>query len=921
MSNLETKVKITASNETAAGFDAAAENAEKAAKRIDADVAAMQQRLSAAMDKVKESFASGFQLDLGKLKDYSAQQEKFFTHMATRGKQVFEQTRTPLEQLKNKQAELNNLYKSGAIDAGTYARALKKATDEHRAAQSSGDGLGGVIGRLKGAMLGFVAAYATVGAISGFFKVADAANLAEARMVQATQSTEDAAWAQTALYEAAQRLQAPIGELQGSFSRISRAVYEMGGGAKEAVVLTEILTATARMSGASASEAAASAMQFAQALGSGVLQGDELRSILENNQVLAGELAKALGVSIGELRRMGSEGKLTSDVVANALLSNADNIRSSVSELPQTVGGAFTRIENAMTSLVDAFNSGSGAGQYIIEIFNAVADVIDAVSEALGGTDNKSTELGNNEGAKDFGRGVTMIFAGVIAAAKAVIDMFDAVGKSIGAQAAALDAFVRRDFRGAWEIAKSGAKDFGTNATNAILGVGDTYDNIINRINDKKGSINLGGTKTLTGEGGEKPDTKNNRGRSRDNRASEFAAELEVLKLQYAEEQRLQGTHYAYSKTAELQFWQEKLASVDKNSKAGIDIRRRILAVEQQIRAERDQLRQIEINGERAAAEHAIAMQQQRADQMLALGQINNEQRLEMQQQFEQQRFEIAMAALLERMELTKQEDDPVEIAKLNEQKLELEREFQRRKAEIQGKIDVEQEDPMRNIAQNMESSFAQAFQGILQRTMTFRQAMGNMFRGITQAFMAEGTKMVAQEAMMALRKTAIWTALFGTKAAMETTATGVSIANKTKETTTNVGMSAIEAAAAAFKAMAGIPYVGPIVAVGAAAAAMAAVMGLMRGISGGGGSSTSTTSTRLPSAAGGWDIPAGLNPITQLHENEMVLPSEHADTIRNMGNNGSGESIVINATGGDWIHKRDLAQLLRQMKRDFKFA
>lgn len=95
------------------------------------------------------------------------------------------------------------------------------------------------------------------------------------------------------------------------------------------------------------------------------------------------------------------------------------------------------------------------------------------------------------------------------------------------------------------------------------------------------------------------------------------------------------------------------------------------------------------------------------------------------------------------------------------------------------------------------------------------------------------------------------------------------------------------------------------------------AVMGLLGG---GNGSKTTTTTTRIPSAAGGWDIPAGLNPLTQLHEQEMVLPAEHANTIRGLASAGGGEPIVINATGGDFIHKNDLAKLLKQLNRDFKF-
>ena len=97
-------------------------------------------------------------------------------------------------------------------------------------------------------------------------------------------------------------------------------------------------------------------------------------------------------------------------------------------------------------------------------------------------------------------------------------------------------------------------------------------------------------------------------------------------------------------------------------------------------------------------------------------------------------------------------------------------------------------------------------------------------------------------------------------------------------------------------------------------------MLAFITGFGKGSGNSTSTTVTRIPSAAGGWDIPAGLNPMTQLHEREMILPAEHADTIR--GLSGAGQApIVINTSGGDFIHKKDLARMLKTMKRDFRFA
>ena len=103
----------------------------------------------------------------------------------------------------------------------------------------------------------------------------------------------------------------------------------------------------------------------------------------------------------------------------------------------------------------------------------------------------------------------------------------------------------------------------------------------------------------------------------------------------------------------------------------------------------------------------------------------------------------------------------------------------------------------------------------------------------------------------------------------------------------------------------------------------MSFVMGM-----GGKGGTTSTTTTRIPSASGGFDIPKGLNPMTQLHEQEMVLPAHIANPLRDQlaqgpaaGQGGDGGTVVINATGGDFIHKRDLVKVLTQMKRDFRFA
>jgi hypothetical protein len=179
--------------------------------------------------------------------------------------------------------------------------------------------------------------------------------------------------------------------------------------------------------------------------------------------------------------------------------------------------------------------------------------------------------------------------------------------------------------------------------------------------------------------------------------------------------------------------------------------------------------------------------------------------------------------------------------------------------------------------------------------------------------------------AVRVIRESALYKAMAGIQAGSQAAASGAVVAAKAGETTAVVGANATQAATGAAASQASIPYVGPALAIAAAAAMMAFVMGM--GGKGGGGGSTTTT-TRIPSASGGFDIPRGLNPMTQLHEQEMVLPAHIANPLRDSlaqggqaaGQGSDGAAVVIHTTGGDFIHKRDLAKLLTTMKRDYRF-
>jgi hypothetical protein len=182
-------------------------------------------------------------------------------------------------------------------------------------------------------------------------------------------------------------------------------------------------------------------------------------------------------------------------------------------------------------------------------------------------------------------------------------------------------------------------------------------------------------------------------------------------------------------------------------------------------------------------------------------------------------------------------------------------------------------------------------------------------------------SKPLAMVTARVIRESALYKMLSGAAISNQALASGTTTALVAGETAPKLAAIAPVAAGKAAESQAGIPYIGPIL----AAAAFAAMMSMVLGSKGGGGSTTTTT--RIPSAAGGFNIPRGLNPLTQLHEEEMVLPAHIANPLRDSlaqgggaGQGADGGTVVVNTTGGDFIHKRDLAKLLTTMKRDFRF-
>ena len=222
------------------------------------------------------------------------------------------------------------------------------------------------------ALIGVFSVSALTGAVRGIANAADSYNLMNARLKLATESQEEFNTAQTELRRIAASTQAPLESLATLYQRISRPLKEAGRSQKDILAVTEAVSTSFRVSGASAQEAENGVIQFAQALGAGALRGDEFNSVAEQAPRLMQALADSLGVPIGALKEMAAQGLLTADVVTSALVEQLDVLRTEAESLPETIGGA-------MTALSDRWNEAIGQANV-----QPLIDAINSLGETLG---------------------------------------------------------------------------------------------------------------------------------------------------------------------------------------------------------------------------------------------------------------------------------------------------------------------------------------------------------------------------------------------------------------------------------------------------------------------------------------------------------------------------------------------------------
>ncbi|QTQ84610.1 tape measure protein [Agrobacterium tumefaciens] len=232
-------------------------------------------------------------------------------------------------------------------------------------------------------LLGSAAGVGTALSVSEVAGYADAWTEAGNKINAAAQSMGVSARPLSELNRGAIEARASITDYADLYARVLRSSSNVAKNEQEIATATSTVAKAFKAGGASAQEQAAGIMQLGQALGSGVLQGDELRSLRENAPILADAIAKEFKTTIAGLKELGAEGKLTSDRVFKAILAAQKPIEAQFQATNATIGDSFTRLKNEITQYVGSADSSVGASGKIGDVMGLLSDNIGAVADAV----------------------------------------------------------------------------------------------------------------------------------------------------------------------------------------------------------------------------------------------------------------------------------------------------------------------------------------------------------------------------------------------------------------------------------------------------------------------------------------------------------------------------------------------------------
>lgn len=258
------------------------------------------------------------------------------------------------------------------------------ATNSTAIFQRSAQGLESTLMRLQTLMTGGLFGMAAL----SIAKTADAMQGLENQVRLVTQGEEQREEVQRRLLVIANKNYSDIEAVTGSYQRNAFALAQLGKSQMDVLNFTDALSLAMRTGGRSMLEQKSAVYQLSQAMGAGKLMGDEFRSVSENAPILLKYIAKEMGVAQGALKALSSEGKISSEIIYNAMMKARPEMEKMAQSLPITMSQAWQQVNNSYKTFVDNFMNGTGGMsqgiasmlQSIGANFGTLANIIGAVT-------------------------------------------------------------------------------------------------------------------------------------------------------------------------------------------------------------------------------------------------------------------------------------------------------------------------------------------------------------------------------------------------------------------------------------------------------------------------------------------------------------------------------------------------------------
>lgn len=279
---------------------------------------------------------------------------------------------------------------SGLLKAqGKANKSLDSIGNSATTAAKKMDELQTNINRVAGA----IAASLVVDWGKAFLVAADNMSQLNARIERLTGSAASASQTMQNLMRISSATGGSLQDTAKLWETLSTALRDTGATNGQIIQLTETLQKIGRIGGSSTEEMANALRQFGQSISSGTVRAEEFNSILEQMPELARQIAAGMGVSIGELRQLMLDGKLTAEDALNAIQKQTGSVNAEFEKLPRTLSQANTALTNSFLSMIDSVNQATGASSGMVAVIDSLTAALDRLAGKAISADAQISDL------------------------------------------------------------------------------------------------------------------------------------------------------------------------------------------------------------------------------------------------------------------------------------------------------------------------------------------------------------------------------------------------------------------------------------------------------------------------------------------------------------------------------------------------